>query len=73
MAAVEGAGDEIAQGLTSRQMCVTDQKGAERGRRVENATVPQYKKRVGNMVQGVIKQETHTALEPLDEDTRSGT
>ena len=54
-------------------MCVTDQKGAERGRGVENATVPQYKKSVGNMVQGVIKQETHTALEPLDEDTRSGT
>ena len=48
-------------------------KGAERERGVENATVPRYKKRVGNMVQGVIKQETHTALEPLDEDTRSGT
>lgn len=43
-------------------------KGAERERGVENATVPRYKKRVGNMVQGVIKQETHTALEPLDED-----
>ena len=41
---------------------------SRKGAEVENATVPRYKKRVGNMVQVVIKQETYTALEPLDED-----